>query len=129
MIDFRPVTPEQIEILKNIVNSNPEYNVLSDGHAQLTDDEILEMYHSSKKQGAFMNFIVDGDRFLGVINYLMENPSDKKTWLGLLMIHSNYHGLGYAVEDYRKYEDFMRNEGAKYIRLGVIKGNERASKF
>jgi RimJ/RimL family protein N-acetyltransferase len=129
LIEFQPVTLDRIGILKEIVNSNPEFNLLSDGHSELEDAEILEMYQSSKSQGAVMNFILDNGRPVGVIDYLMKNPSDKMPWLGLLMIHASYQGHGYAVAAFNEYERLMRNEGAECIRLGVIKGNDRAMKF
>lgn len=129
MIEFQPVTHEKIGLLKEIVNSNYEFNILSKGHSELTDEEILEMYESSKGQGAVMEFVVDGGRPVGVIDYLMENPSDRMPWLGLLMIHSDCHGQGYAVEALKKYESLMRDQGKETVRLGVIKGNDHALNF
>lgn len=129
MIQFQPVTHEQIELLKEIVNSNHAYNTLSEGHSELNDKEIHDMYESSKNQGAVMNFVVDGDRPVGVIDYLMENPSDKMPWLGLLMIHSDHQGKGYAVEALKKYERLLQNQGKQRVRLGVIQENDQALKF
>lgn len=57
MIEFQPVRHERIGLLKEIVNSNHEFNILSEGHSELTDEEIIEMYESSKGQGAVMNFL------------------------------------------------------------------------
>lgn len=48
MIELQLVVPESIGLLKEIVNSNHEFNILSEGHSELTDEEILEMYESSK---------------------------------------------------------------------------------
>ena len=129
MIEFQLVTHDQIELLKEIVNSNHEFNALSEGHSELNDKEILDMYESSKNQGTVMNFVVDGGRLVGVIDYLVENPSDNMPWLGLLMIHSNHQGQGYAVEALKEYERLMQNQGKKRVRLGVIKGNDHALNF
>jgi len=129
LIEFQPVTQEKFDLLKKIVNSNQEYNTLSDGHSNLTDEEIREMYESSNSQGAIMNFVMDGWRPVGVIDFLMENPSDKMPWLGLLMIDSDYQGQGYAVEALKKYENLMRDQGKEKVRLGVIKENVHALKF
>ncbi|WDL97268.1 GNAT family N-acetyltransferase [Alicyclobacillus sp. ALC3] len=129
MIEFQPVTGDKISLLKEIVNSNHAYNTLSEGHSELTDREILHMYESSNGHNAVMNFVVAGGRAVGVIDYLMENPYDNMPWLGLLMIHSHYHGQGYAVEALRKYESLMRDLGKGTVRLGVIKGNDHALRF
>ncbi|OLO37071.1 GNAT family N-acetyltransferase [Alkalihalophilus pseudofirmus] len=129
MIEFQPITHEQFESLREIVNSNHEFNTLSEGHPEQTDEEILKMYESAKKQGTLMNFIMDGGRPVGIIDYLMENPSDKMPWLGLLMIHRDYQGQGYAVEALKQYECLMQDQGKKRVRLGVIKGNSRELNF
>lgn len=76
-----------------------------------------------------MNFVVDSGQSVGVIDYLMENPSDKMPWLGLLMIHGDYQGQGYAVEALKKYESLMRKQGKETVRLGVIKKNDHALNF
>lgn len=129
LLEFQPVTSESLEVLKEIVNSNKEYNLLSEGHALLSDAEIRDMYESSKRLSAVMCFVIYDGYPVGVIDYLMENPSDKMPWLGFLMIHSQHQRKGYAIEALKKYECLMRNEGLKKVRLGVIKGNDRALNF
>jgi RimJ/RimL family protein N-acetyltransferase len=129
LVEFRPVTPNRLEVLKEIVNSNKEYNLLSESHAELTSAEILEMYESSKKLGAVTSFVTHNGCPVGVIDYLMENPSDKMPWLGLLMIHARNQEKGYAVAAVKRYECLMHNEGVKRVRIGVIKGNDRALNF
>jgi RimJ/RimL family protein N-acetyltransferase len=129
LLEFQPVTSERLEVLKEIVNSNKEYNLLSEGHAVLSDAEILEIYESSKRLGAVTCFVNCDGCPVGVIDYLIENPSDKMPWLGFLMIHSQHQRKGYAIEALKKYECLMRNEGLKKVRLGVIKGNHRALNF
>ncbi|MGC7871387.1 GNAT family N-acetyltransferase [Desulfosporosinus sp. SYSU MS00001] len=129
LVEFQPVTSNRLELLKQIVNSNKDYNLLSKSHAELTDAEILEMYESSKRIGAVMSYIMVNGSPVGVIDYLIENPSDKLPWLGLLMIHTQNHGKGYALASLENYEFLMRQEGLKKVRLGVIKGNDHALKF
>ncbi|WP_234396842.1 GNAT family N-acetyltransferase [Bacillus massiliglaciei] len=129
LIEFRSVRLEQMEVLKKIVNSNQAFNHLSEGHPKLNDEEVLKMYETSKGQGAVMNFITDDGDPIGVIDYLMENPSDKMPWLGLLIIHSDYQGQGYASKALKKYESLMKEKGIKKVRLGVIKENNPALNF
>jgi GNAT superfamily N-acetyltransferase len=110
-------------------NSNHEFNMLSEGHSELTDKEILDMYESSKSQSAVMNFVLDDGRPVGVIDDLLENPSDKMPWLGLLMIYRDYQVQGYAGDALKQYEILMQDYGKSRIRLGVIKGNDHALNF
>ncbi|MDQ0191432.1 hypothetical protein JI721_14235 [Alicyclobacillus cycloheptanicus] len=57
MIEFQPVRHEKMDLLKEIVNANHAFHTLSEDHPELTDEEILVMYESSKGQGAVMNFL------------------------------------------------------------------------
>ncbi len=36
------------------------------------------------------------DTYIGILDYLMENPNDHCPWLGLLMIHGDYRGFGFG---------------------------------
>ena len=56
-------------------------------------------------------FIKLDDTYIGVMDYLMENPKDQCPWLGLLMIHADYQGFGFGTQAYSLYESEMRERG------------------
>lgn len=54
----------------------------------------------------------------------------KGVWhIGLFMLAAERHGSGDAQRLYRAMEDWMRDMGAEWLRLGVVQGNARAERF
>lgn len=129
MIVFEPFSWDRFSDFRDIINSNPYYNLLSEGHEALSDEEIRQWYTDSKTQGSILCFITNNHRVVGIIDYLMENPSDHMPWLGLLMIRGQDQGHGLATAALHHYEELMRKSGERQVRLGVIKGNDRALAF
>ncbi|MDR7075538.1 GNAT superfamily N-acetyltransferase [Neobacillus niacini] len=125
-VQFEEITKETLYIALEIINSNPSYNVLENGKhkRELADveKELLNPVSTSV-------FIKLDDTYIGMIDYLMENPKDQCPWLGLLIIHGDYQGFGFGTQAYALYESDMRKRGLKRIRLGVIKENGKAKQF
>lgn len=123
---FEEITKETLYIALEIVNSNPEFNMLENG---------IESRNLSDMEEEFMNpdttsvFVKLDDTYIGVLDYLMENPNDQHPWLGLLIIHGDYKGYGFGSQAYALYENEMCNRGVKNVRIGVIKENEKARRF
>lgn len=49
--------------------------------------------------------------------------------IGLFLLPERLHGTGLAQRAYAALESWMRNGGARWLRLGVIEGNVRAERF
>lgn len=49
--------------------------------------------------------------------------------VGLFMVSTSLHGSGRAAALYASLESWMRSQGARWLRLGVVAGNERALSF
>ena len=87
MMKFQPITEETLDIVLEILNSNPQYNTIYDGNPTRTIDYV---------RAVFMNditvsyLILLNNTYIGLIDFLDCNPKDNYPWLGLLMIHSNY---------------------------------------
>ncbi|GAA0321256.1 hypothetical protein GCM10008967_09740 [Bacillus carboniphilus] len=66
---------------------------------------------------------------VATIEYLLETPGDKCTWLGLLQIKKEYQGRGYGTRILGQIEEIFRGQQVKNYRIGVIAENEPALKF
>ena len=123
---FEEITIETLYIALEIINSNPGFNLLENGNAirELADleEEFLNPVTTSE-------FIKLDDTYIGVMDYLLENPKDQWPWLGLLVIHSDYQGFGFGAQAYALYESDMHKRGLERIRIGVVKENGKAKKF
>lgn len=122
-ITFEVITEK---IVKEIVHSNKSYNLLENGRETRTTEELKEEFLNPSTKSMLIKL---GNSYIGVMDYLDENPKDHFPWLGLLMIHAHYQGKGFAKQAYKHYEDEMIQAGKSAVRLGVLKGNEKAKKF
>ncbi len=126
MMYFEEITKETLYIAQEIVNSNPEYNVCENGSGNRTPSEIEGEFLNPKTTSVFVKL---DDTYIGVFDYLMENPKDKCPWLGLLMIHRDYQGYGFGSQAYTLYENEMQSRGVERVRIGVISENTKAHRF
>jgi GNAT superfamily N-acetyltransferase len=125
-IIFEEITDEKLTIVQEIVHSNKGYNLLENGRETRTTEELKEEFLNSKTKSMLIKL---DNSYIGVIDYLDENPKDGFPWLGLLMIHRDQQGKGYAKLAYAKYEGELIHTGKSAVRLGVLKGNVKAKQF
>jgi GNAT superfamily N-acetyltransferase len=123
---FEKISEETLYIALEIINSNPTYNVFENGQLQRTLTEIDADFKNPITNSEFIKL---DDTYIGLVDYLMENPKDQLPWLGLLMIHGDYHSHGFGKQAFALYENEMVKRGVKQVRLGVIKENAKAHTF
>jgi GNAT superfamily N-acetyltransferase len=129
MIHFEVSTEEKLHIEKEIINSNPEFNFISHGKTEFSDDDILQEYLNCQKSGAERYLIKSEDEYFGIIEFLMSNPHDRKPWLGLLVIHHELQGKGYGRKAIQIFEAMLKARGAAEVRLLVVADYKEAVSF
>ncbi|MBO9129332.1 GNAT family N-acetyltransferase [Bacillus sp. 165] len=128
MLHFEAVTEGHLDIVKEMVNSNREYNLLENGEPIRTDEELKEEFlHSDSDRVTY--FIKADDTYIGLLDYMEHNERDGYPWLGLLMIHHDYQGYGYGTNAYYALEAILKEKGKTALRLGVLPTNEKAHAF
>ena len=125
-VHFEEIKKETLYIALEIINSNTHYNIVENERAQRELEEIEEEFLNPVTISVFIKL---DDTYIGVMDYLMENPKDQSPWLGLLMIHGDYQGFGFGTQAYALYESDMRKRGLGRTRVGVIKENVKAKQF
>jgi len=123
---FEEIKNETLYIALEVINSNHQYNLYENGIAVRTLAEIEKELLNTNTTSAFIKL---DDTYIGVIDYLLENPRDHVPWLGLLMIHGDYQGYGFGAKAYGLYELEMQQRGLDRIRLGVLEENIKAQRF
>lgn len=126
MIHFEPLTEDTFYIAKEMINSNKNYNVMENGIPTRTDDEMRKELYDPKTKSLF---IKADDTYIGIINYLPNNPKDDTTWIGLFLIHEDYHGYGYGTMSYAALEEMFYQESIPKLRLGILNKNKGAKRF
>ncbi|MED4224427.1 GNAT family N-acetyltransferase [Neobacillus cucumis] len=123
---FEPITENSIELVLEIVNSNSTYNILENGNPLRSKEEV---------SSEFLNTISDSfliimeNKYIGIIDFLNNNPKDNHPWIGLLMIKGDFHSLGYGKKAYASFEDKLKKQKFYKVRIGVLQGNLIAIKF
>lgn len=126
MIKFKPITENLLEFVLEIVNSNSNYNILENGKPLRSIEEV---------KSEFLNEITDSylivfeNKYVGIIDFLKSNPKDNCPWIGLLMIHGDYHSMGYGKKVYVSFEDKLRQQNYGNIRIGILQNNITAKKY
>lgn len=125
-ITLEEVTKDKMKKVQEIVLSNKIYNALENGKETRSMKEMKEEFLNPATYSYFIK--VDQD-YIGLIDYLPENPKDHYPWLGLLMIHEQWKGKGLGKRAYHLFEQSIKNSGKQAIRLGVLTNNREAKIF
>lgn len=123
---FQPVTENLLDVVLEILNSNSHYNILENGNPLRTIEEA---------RSEFLNTITESylifmeNKYVGIIDFLKNNPGDNCPWIGLLMIHGEHHSKGYGKLAYNLFEEKLRQQNFDKVRIGVLRENTGAKKF
>jgi RimJ/RimL family protein N-acetyltransferase len=128
-MEFVKSTIEMIPVEMEIMNSHPEYNLLSDGKRHLGEEDLLEEHLEKNDLDKERYLIQVGHDYIGIIDYIMHNPKDGKPWIGLLVIHNDWTEKSFAKQALEIYEHTMKTSGITEIRLGCFTENLRGMRF
>ncbi|MCF6138435.1 GNAT family N-acetyltransferase [Pseudalkalibacillus berkeleyi] len=112
-----------------IMNSNSSYNLLSKNKRTISFEDIKSEFEESKKLNTTRTLIKKSGKYIGLVDYCIENPSDHTPWISLFVIHKQYQGSRNSLEAFRYLEDLIRQEDKKKLRLAVHKENENGLLF
>lgn len=128
-INLEKTSLDRLDFELELLNSDKFYNQLAYNKDELQVVELVKEYDESNELGAERFFLKDGEIYIGILEYLEENPQDKSTWIGLLLIKKEYQSKGYGYQAYHLFEELMIEKGKKKLKLGVILENEPAHLF
>ncbi|MGN1387786.1 MAG: GNAT family N-acetyltransferase [Bacillus sp. (in: firmicutes)] len=126
MITLEPMSAETLYIAKEILNSNKAYNMMENGNDTRSDKEVAEEFLHNKSESYFLKA---DDTYIGIVDFMLNNPKDNTPWIGLFMIHHDYQGYGYGSIAYDNLEQHLKERGLSKLRLGVLQENEGAKHF
>lgn len=126
MIIFQPITEDLLAFALEIINSNSHYNILENGNPLRT---IEEARNELLNQNTDSYLIILENKHIGIIDFLKKNPNDNYPWIGLLMIHGEYHSMGYGKEVYLLFEEKLRQQNFTKVRIGILQENTGAQKY
>ena len=133
---FRAIemTAADVPALQRFFEANPGYHVAVNGEAPGPGEAQKEFDLTPPAGWPFekrwLLKLVDKDgAMIGIVD-LISNLFVTGVWhVGLFMVATSLHGSGTARALYNALEAWMRERGARWLRLGVVIGNSRAERF
>lgn len=129
MIIFEKNNISKLDYEKEIMNSNPAYNLISKNKEAINEEDIRNEYLECEKFNAERLLVKQNDEYIGLVDYCLSNPSDNKTWISLFVIHKRYQGNGTATLVYHSFENMIKKMNKNVLRLAVHKQNEHGLRF
>lgn len=93
-----------------IMNSNSSYNLLSKNKKTISFEDIKSEFEESKKLNTTRLLIKKSEKYIGLVDYCIENPSDNTPWISLFVIHKQFQGSGNSLEAFQHLENLIRQE-------------------
>jgi ribosomal protein S18 acetylase RimI-like enzyme len=123
-----------IPALQRFFERNPAYFLAVTGQPPRTD-EARQEFHDLPPRGMtyggrwLLQFVDARDEMVGMGSLLSDFLAPGVWHIGLFIIAIELHGRGVAPALYRALEAWMAGQGAQWIRLGAVVGNDKAERF
>jgi GNAT superfamily N-acetyltransferase len=120
--------------LQTFFEQNSAYFIAVSGQpatATEAEDELNgplpEGWSYSKK--SVLGFVDQSNTLIGMSNIVSDLLAAGVWHIGLFLVATTQHGNGMAQKLYQGLEHWAKDNGAQWLRLGVVEGNGRAEKF
>ena len=123
-----------IRALQRFFDANPEYFETVNGQPPREDEARQEFVEMPPAGMGFtkkwmLGFVHEQHGLIGMATILSDFLAPRVWHIGLYIVASSLHGSGVGRSIYEALEDWMKNEGALWVRLGVVVGNRKAEGF
>jgi RimJ/RimL family protein N-acetyltransferase len=128
---IRELDGADLEALLPVYTSNPEYLALTEGSAgdpgrydlgMLERDYAIATTTPGRRMAGV--YLKPGLEPVGVVDWLVENPSDGKPWIGLVIVHAERQRQGIGHEALAAVVDRIRERRLNEVRLAVAERND-----
>ena len=120
-ITLSALTPRDFPLALDVFNSIPAYNEATLGSPERSRKDLqLEYDTYAQIPSSYWLAIWTQDRLIGITHLLVENPHDQKSWIGLLLIHHDWHRQGYGKEALTLLEGYAQKLDRDYLHTGIL---------
>jgi GNAT superfamily N-acetyltransferase len=124
---------DDMPALQRFFEANTEYFFEVGGEGPADDEALRELRDDPPPDMPFgrrwlLGFVEDGE-LVAMANVSSDFLAPGVWLLGLFVVASARHGTGLAAALYGALEAWAREQGARWMRLGVVAGNARAERF
>ena len=131
---LRELGAGDVDAVQRFFEANPEYFLTVNGEAPHSDEakkEFADVPPAGMPYRAMwlLGFYDRGGAMIGVATIVGDFIRPHVWHVGLFIVASALHGSGVAQALYRRLERWMVEQGARWLRLGVVQGNVKAERF
>jgi GNAT superfamily N-acetyltransferase len=129
----RLLGPDDLPALQSLLERCADYNRMVSGDPPGSDaaEHLLDNRppgRSSEDKAVIGIYDVDRN-LVSVLDAVCDYPQTDCWWVGLLLIDSAHRNQGLGRRIYQCFEQWVAQQGTKYVLLGVIEENEKAYRF
>lgn len=128
------ITRHYEQQLQRFFDANPQYFLSVNGESarpseaqEEIDSELPSGWSFTKKW--LLGYLDEEGSFVAFANVVSDLLAAGVWHIGMFIVATSRHGTGDAQALYRGLETWAVCNGAAWLRLGVVKGNERAERF
>ena len=131
---LRELGADDIDLVQRFFEANPEYFLTVNGEGPGPDEaknEFADLPPAGMPYRAMwlLGFFDREGALIGVATIVGDFLQPHVWHVGLFIVASALHGSGVAHALYRRLERWMVEQGARWLRLGVVRGSAKAERF
>lgn len=128
------LTPNEEPMLQHFFEANPQYFLAVNGEPAHPNEAHEEIHGEPPSDWSFkkkwlMGYVDAQNELVAMANIISDLLSPGVWHIGLFVVATSRHGTGDAQTIYRGIETWAIDNGAHWLRLGVVQGNARAERF
>lgn len=132
--EARELTEDDLVALQDFFVANPEYFLAFNGMPPRPDEARQEFEDRPPPEIPFsraytIGFLASSGPFVAMASVLSGFVAMQVWHIGFFLLATSLHGTGTAMALYSGLEQWMKEEGALWLRLGVVAGNSKAERF
>jgi len=121
-------------LLQRFFDENPLYFITTHGEPAQPDAAHEEIHEDLPEGWPYtrkwiIGYATRSGELAGMANVVSDLLAPSVWHIGTFIVATSRHGTGEAQELYQCLEQWARDNGAQYLRLGVVSGNSRAERF
>lgn len=131
----RELPPQALPRLQAFFEANPDYFLTIGGQPPRADEAQQEYDEAPPAELGFTRrwfagvFAGGGDTLDGVLIVVSDLCAPTVWHVALFIVATRLHGQGVAAQVFDALQAWAREQGACWLRLGVVAGNTRAERF
>jgi GNAT superfamily N-acetyltransferase len=132
--EARRLTEDDLPALQDFFVANPEYVLAVNGMLPRPDEAKQEFDDRPPPDMSFdevylIGFVDRAGHFVGMATVLSNLFAPHVWHIGTFIVATSLHGTGTAGRLYERLEEWGKEEGAFWLRLGAVAGNLKAERF